>query len=108
MSAGHCVYVVLTSKPGSYRTEPNADIELVEAWDYLLCGRLRARFHIGRLLRETRVRVVDEDGTVNQVPSKFLERFDTYAQARRELDRLCTFGTLDARLQAAAVAAPLP
>lgn len=102
------MYVVLTSKPGQYRTEPGADIELLEAWDYILCGRLRARFHIGRLLRETRVRVVDQDGIVNAVPSKFLERFDTQERARRELDHLCAFGALDAHLQPVALAAPLP
>ncbi|OZI76671.1 MULTISPECIES: hypothetical protein [Bordetella] len=101
------MYVILTSKPGQYRTEAGADIALLEAWDYILCGRVRAHFEIGRLHRETRVRVVEEDGsgTVNWVPSKFLERFDSYDAARRELDQLCAFGGLDARLQAADLAA---
>lgn len=103
------MYVILTTKPGIYRTEPNEDIELLEAWDYVFCGRTRARFQLGRLKKETRVRVVEEDGsgTVNLVPSKFLERFETREQARGELDHLCAFGTLDARLEPVAVA-PTP
>lgn len=94
------MYVVLTSKPGIYRTEPNADIELAEAWDYTMDGRVRARFVLGRLCRETRVRIVEESEhpAVNWVPSKFLERFDTLAAGRRELEHLCCFGTLGATL----------
>lgn len=94
------MFVILTSKPGQYRTRPNADIELVEAWDYRFYGRLQAQFVIGRLLRETKVQVIEQDasGTVNQVPSKFLERFDTLEQAQRELRQLCNFGSLDAQL----------
>ena len=34
------MFVILTSKPGQYRTVPSADIELLEAWDYLFYGRL--------------------------------------------------------------------
>lgn len=96
------MYVILTSKPGIYRTEPNDDIRVVEAWDYVLEGRVRARFRLGELLRETRVKVIGEGDapTVNTVPSKFLERFDTLEAGRHELRRLCSFGTLDARLVA--------
>ncbi|HTJ99131.1 MAG TPA: ferredoxin [Bordetella sp.] len=96
------MYLILTSKPGVYRTETNVDIRLLEAWDYVLEGRVRARFQLGELLRETRVKVISEDGTstVNTVPSKFLERFDTLEAARLELQQLSRFGTLDARLVA--------
>jgi hypothetical protein len=100
------MFVILTSKPGQYRTTPSADIELIEAWDYVFYGRLQAHFVIGKLLRETKVQVVedDESGTVNWVPSKFLERFDSMAQAHRELQHLCNFGSLDAKLIAVPVA----
>ncbi len=96
------MYVILTSKPGVYRTESNADIRLIETWDYVLEGRVRARFQLGELLRETRVNVVDagETSAVNSVPSKFLERFDTLEAGRRELRQLCHFGSLDAALVA--------
>lgn len=98
------MYVILTSKPGRYRTEASADITVLESWNYSHGGRVRARFDIGRLERETRVRVIDEDGsdTINSVPSKFLERFDSYEAARRELDQLCAHGGSDARLEPAA------
>jgi hypothetical protein len=47
------------------------------------------------------VRVVEEtpQGTVNLVPSKFLERFDTLEAARAELRRLASFGSMDIALQ---------
>lgn len=94
------MFVILTSKPGLYRTEPGTDITLIESWDYMDGTRLCARFQIGRLARATRVRVIAEDGsdTVNSVPSKFLETFDSYEAAKHELDQLCTHGGLDARL----------
>ena len=100
------MFVVLTSKPGQYHTQPNADIRLLEAWDYHFCGRLLARFAVGELLRETKVQVIEEGpgGTTNRVPSKFLERFDTLAQAHAELQHLCNFGSLDAQL----ISVPLP
>ena len=97
------MFVILTSKPGQYRTQANADIALCEAWDYHFCGRLLARFAVGELLRETKVQVIEEGagGTTNLVPSKFLERFDSLEQARQELQHLCQFGALDATLTAA-------
>jgi hypothetical protein len=97
------MYVILTSKPGIYRTESNDDIRVLEAWDYVLEGRVRARFQLGELLRETRVKVIEEGDmpAINTVPSKFLERFDTLEAARRGLQSLCSFGALDARLVAA-------
>ncbi len=94
------MFVILTSKPGQYTTALNSDIELIEAWDYLFYGRKQAQFVIGKLLRETKVQVTEDDasGTVNWVPSKFLERFDTLEQAHQELQHLCNFGSLDAKL----------
>ena len=48
------MFVILTSKPGQYRTVPSADIELLEAWNYQFYGRVLAQFVLGRLLRETK------------------------------------------------------
>lgn len=100
------MYVILTSKPGKYRTVASADITLLEHWDYLFCGRVHARFQIGYLIHETRVRVVEEDasGTVNSVPTKFLEHFDSCDAARHELEQLCAHGGPDARLEPATAA----
>lgn len=94
------MFVILTSKPGKYATHSNADIEPVQTWDYQFYGHLQARFVVGRLLRETRVAVVEEEGEhiTNWVPSKFLEHFDSLEDAHRELQQLVHFGSLDAKL----------
>lgn len=94
-------YVILTSKPGQFRTEPSADLRPIEAWDYLCDGRVRARFLLAELPTPTRVRVIDESGqdTVNSVPSKFLESFSDLDSARRELRNLCSYGSTQAELR---------
>lgn len=97
-------YVILGSKPGRYRTEPGEGMEPVERWDYLFCGRRRASFLIARMPAACKVRVVDEDGeaTVNLVPTKFLEQFDSLDAARASLQSLARFGRMDIRLERAA------
>jgi hypothetical protein len=94
------VYVILTTKPGQFRTEVNDDLRPVAAYDYLFCGAKKAHFVIAELLSgSTKVRVVEEDGdTVNHVPSKFLPRFDTLERAVEELKRLTAFGRMDTAL----------
>ena len=94
-------YVILTSKPGQFRTETGPGLRPVEAYDYVFCGRVRAQFVIAVLEQPTRVRVVDETEpvTVNLVPSKFLERFESLAAAQAELQALCSFGAMDTQLQ---------
>ncbi len=94
------MFVILTSKPGQFRTELGDGLEAVETWDYLFCGRKRARFVIARLMHEARIRVVDETPpeVVNLVPSKFLPRFDTLDKARAELESLTSYGGTDAGL----------
>ncbi len=94
-------YVILTSKPGQFRTEPGDGLLPIEAWDYHCDGRVRARFLLAELPAPTRVRVIDESGsdTVNSVPSKFLESFDDIEAARRELRNLCSYGSTRAELR---------
>jgi ferredoxin len=62
-------YVILTSKPGHFRTEPGDGLVPVEAWDYHCDGRVRARFLVAELPAPTRVRVIDDSGhgSVNPV-----------------------------------------
>ncbi len=101
------MYVILTSKPGQFRTDPGAGLAPVEHYDYLFCGRLKARFSIAELPADfsgLRILVTEEgDGAgpvpaVNRVPVKFLERFDSLERARRELEHMTKMGALDTAL----------
>jgi hypothetical protein len=101
------MYIILTSKPGQFRTEIIGGLRPVEAYDYLFYGRNLAHFVIAELVDEsTRVRVVeDETAIVNDVPSKFLEKFESVEGALKELRHLTTFGHMDTALRKASVAA---
>jgi ferredoxin len=94
------MHVILTSKPGQYRTEIGAGLKAIEAYDYVFCGRVRARFVIAELEGDVRIRVVDETPPliVNLVPSKFLEKFETIEGARRQLETLSRFAGMDVAL----------
>lgn len=93
-------YVILTHKDGHFHTEPHPDLLPVEQYDYLFCGKRRARFVIAELLRPVRVALVEDAPPYvrNLVPSKFLPHFDSMEAARAELRQLVAFGTLDVRL----------
>ncbi len=88
------MYVILTSKPGQFRTEATEGLAPVDAYEYVCAGRKRAHFVIARLDAPARVRIVDETPppVVNVVPSKFLPRFDTVERARAELEQLASKG----------------
>jgi hypothetical protein len=94
------MYVILTSKPGQFRTEIDGGLQPVETYDYLFCGRKRAQFVIAQLSGEVKVRIVDESTPpiVNLVPAKFLPSFDTIEKARHELQQLVRFGSMDIKL----------
>lgn len=92
--------MILTSKPGQFRTEIGEDMQPVEAYDYLFCGRKRAHFVIASLTRDVKIAIVDESSppVVNQVPSKFLTKYQTVEAARDELKSLTQFGGMDISL----------
>jgi hypothetical protein len=98
------VYVILTSKPGQFRTELGDGMRAIESYDYIFCGRKRAHFVIVELSADVKVKIVDESApreaapAVNLVPSKFLPRFDSVEDARHELERLASLGKLDIAL----------
>jgi hypothetical protein len=94
-------FVILTSKPGIFRTDPGPGVNPVETWDYLFCGRKRAAFTIAELNAPSRVRIVDESGPVNSVPTKFLESFDSIEAARAELRTLTLYGSMPVELRPA-------
>ncbi|AZG16183.1 MULTISPECIES: ferredoxin [Cupriavidus] len=102
------MFVILTSKPGQFRTEPVPGVEPRETWEYLFYGRPKAVFVIAELTAPrdaiVKVRVIDESGpagrddpapVVNHVPTRFLERFDTLAAAHDALHKLARFGSMD-------------
>lgn len=96
------MYVILTSKLGQFRTEVTEGLKPMQAYDYLFYGQKKAHFIIAELLsNSTRIRVIeDETAIVNDVPSKFLEKFDTLERAFDELKHLTTFGNMDTKLKA--------
>ncbi|WP_246669413.1 MULTISPECIES: ferredoxin [unclassified Bradyrhizobium] len=95
------MYVILTSKPGQFRTEAVDGLRPLEAYDYRFYGHIKAHFVIAELVQErVKIRVVEDDtAIVNEVPSKFLEKFETTAQALKELEHLTTFGHMDTELR---------
>ena len=95
------MFVILTSKPGQFRTELVAGLAPVAAYDYLFYGHLKAHFVIAKIERDVKVPVVDDatGGAVNLVPSKFLEKFETVERALAELRHLTSFGHMDTRLE---------
>lgn len=94
------MYVILVSKPGKYRSEVGPEAKVIESYEYRFYGKIKAVYQLALLDSETRVRITEDDPPyiVNNVPSKFLEKFDTIEQARAELEHLAAFGGLDAAL----------
>ncbi len=95
------MFVILSSRPGLYRTELGDGLEMCEAYDYLFCGQPKARFVIAALLRDVKIRVIDETPPerVNEIPSKFLPKFATVEDARAELLSLVSFRGLDTMIR---------
>jgi ferredoxin len=94
------MYVILTSKPGIFRTEAGVGLKPVEAWEYSLDGKLRASFVVAEIEGQPRITVIEEDPphVVNSIPSKFMQKFETLQAARNELDHLIKFRDLDVKL----------
>ena len=95
------MYVILTSKPGKFRTEIVDGVKPLDAYDYLFYGDKKARFVIAELIKDnTKIRVIEEGtGIINDVPSKFFEKFETVERAFSELKHLTNFGHMEATLK---------
>ncbi|WP_313698989.1 ferredoxin [Achromobacter sp.] len=100
MMATESTYVILTSKPGVFRTEAGDGADIIETYDYVFYGRALAVFSIARLDREIKLVVTEETPpyVVNHVPSKFLEKFSSVDAARKELAHLTRFGSMASTL----------
>ncbi|MEX3841587.1 hypothetical protein [Paraburkholderia sp. BR10882] len=98
------MYIILTNKPGQYRSEATDGLRPLEALAYHYEGRHIATFTIAELQRETRVRIVEETApaSINLVPTRFFEHFDTREAALGSLTRLVSASHADARLVALA------
>jgi hypothetical protein len=97
---GHRMYIVLTSRPGQYRSEPTSGITPVETHDYFYGARHVAEFVVAQLEGDSRVRIVEETGpqTVNLVPTKFFEKFATLRDALQSIEDLTGHGHEEARV----------
>ena len=95
------MYVVLTNKPGEFITEITNGLKPIESYDYIFYGRKRANFTIAELLDNVKIRIVEDEAprSVNNVPSKLFEKFDTLDEARAELHTLTHYGTMDIKLK---------
>ena len=96
------MYGIRTSKAGQFRTEIVDGLKPLASYDYLFYGTKKATFVIAELLRDTKIKVIDEAWSppiVNEVPSKFLEKFETPERAFSELQHLTTFGHMDTELR---------
>lgn len=94
------MYVVLTTKPGEFRTEITPGLKAVESYDYIFYGRKRANFTIAEVEDPIKIRIVEDEPPqiVNDVPSKLFEHFDSLDEARAELNTLTHYGTMDIKL----------
>lgn len=95
------MYVILTSKDGQFRTEATNGIRPCEAYDYLFYGQRKARFVIAELLRDVKIRVIDETppGFTNDIPSRLFAKFASVESAREELRHLTSFGSMRTALE---------
>ncbi len=102
-------FLILSSKPGQYRTELTAGLVPLEAYDYVFCGSVRARYVIAEAGSATRINVLDEGNPplVNSVPVKFFPRFATLEAARAELRHLVSFGHMQVSLEPVTLPKPV-
>lgn len=95
------MYVILTSKPGKFHTEVPTSTCVVESYEYRFYGTIKAIFQIAQFENiPPKIRIVEDEPpyVANDVPSKFLEKFNSLENARAELRHLTKFGGLDSSL----------
>jgi hypothetical protein len=94
LASGERMFVVLTSKPGLYRTEAMEGLVPVGTYQYFEGARLLATFVIAELCCESTIRIVDEaeGGQSNIIRTKFLDRFVSRMEAYRTLMELARHG----------------
>ncbi len=103
------MYIVLTSRPGEYRSEPTTGITPVETHDYFYGTRHVAAFVVAKLDGQARVKIVEEASPhgENLVPTKFFEKFESVSAAVASLEGLVGHGHAQARLSRREPAPPV-
>jgi hypothetical protein len=88
------MYIILTSKPGQYRSEITSGVRPVESYDYMYYGNCKAHFVIAELVSSEKIIVTDETPpqVVNHIPIKFFQQYTTIEHARMQLQDLTRQG----------------
>jgi len=94
------MYVVLTSKPGEYKTEAGPGTTILSSYEYRFYGKTKAIFSIAKIEADSRVLIIEEgeDGTTNNIPTRQMEKFNSQEEALEELQDLTVFGSIRAEL----------
>lgn len=85
------MYVLLTSKVNEYDAVPDRGMTLIKTFDFYFYDRRTTVFSVARVdAADARVRIteVGEGGSVNSIPVKFFESFDSLEAAEAELGHL--------------------
>jgi ferredoxin len=95
------MFVILTTKPGVFKSELGDGLAAVEVYDYFLFGRKKAQFVIASIEGSPKITIVEDEPPhiVNRIPSKFLQKYQTVAAAHQELQELTKFSSEDVRLE---------
>lgn len=94
------MYIVLTTKPGEYRSEGNGGVEIIASYEYRFYGKTKAIFSIAKISDQARVLIIEEGpgGTTNNITTRQMEKFDSVEAAYAELEGLTNFGSIQAEL----------
>ena len=97
------MYVVLTTKPGEFRTEMSPGVQAVETYDYIFYGRKRASFTIAKLADD------QQAGSASSRTSRRRSKTTCRASCSRsstrsrtrahELKTLTSYGSMDIQLK---------
>ena len=101
------MYVVLTSKVNEYDATPERGLTVLKTFDYYFYDRCTTAFSIAHVdVDGARVRIAEigEGGTVNSIPVKFFEAFDSLEEAEAELQQLTLSPLMRIRLEERAAA----
>lgn len=94
------MFIVLTTKPGEYRTEAGEGTTVLSSYEYKFYNKTKAIFSIAQIEEGARVVIIEdgEGGTINSIPTRQMEKFTSVEEALNELESLTQFGSIEAEL----------